>query len=250
MSKARPPYRARRRVRTAARATATPPNGARNTTARLFHGPLRRSEVAALRWADIDFADGGDVGVTVRRSKANPTGERPDRRRLVGGCASAVRRLQAATAPEPGDPVVGLSVDQVNRRFAAACAAAGLEGRRTSYGGRVGLAIELTAPRRLHPCRPARWRLERRQHGGALRRFGRYARRCRQPIHALRTGYRVASSRTQGGRISFPSDGGQDATPKLQWWSIHRVAARPRRDSAAQSPDRRQMWSSTFLDKC
>ena len=42
-------------------------------------------------------------------------------------------------------PFIGLSVDQVNRRFAAACAAAGLEGRRTSHGGRVGLAIELTA---------------------------------------------------------------------------------------------------------
>ena len=41
--------------------------------------------------------------------------------------------------------VVGLSVDQINRRFAAACAAAGLEGRRTSHGGRVGLAVELTA---------------------------------------------------------------------------------------------------------
>ena len=37
------------------------------------------------------------------------------------------------------------TVDQVNRRFAVACAAAGLEGRRTSHGGRVGLAVELTA---------------------------------------------------------------------------------------------------------
>ena len=53
---------------------------------------------------------------------------RPDIRRLVGGCAAAICRLQAATAPEPGDAVVGLGVDQVNRRFAAACAAA--DGRR------------------------------------------------------------------------------------------------------------------------
>jgi hypothetical protein len=70
---------------------------------------------------------------------------RPDIRRLVGGCAAAICRLQAATAPEPGDAVVGLGVDQVNRRFAAACAAAGLEGRRTSHGGRVVPAVELTA---------------------------------------------------------------------------------------------------------
>ena len=101
--------------------------------------------MAVLRWADIQLADGGDVVVTVRRSKTNQAGDHPDVRRLVGGCAAAVRRLQAATAPEPGDSVVGLGVDQVNRRFAAACAAAGLEGRRTSQGGRVGLAVELTA---------------------------------------------------------------------------------------------------------
>ena len=111
----------------------------------LFHGALRRSKVAVLRWADVELADGGDVVVTVRRSKMNQAGDHPDVRRLVGGCAAAVRRLQAATAPQPGDFVVGLGVDQVNRRFAAACAAAGLEGRRTSHGGRVGLAVELTA---------------------------------------------------------------------------------------------------------
>ena len=111
----------------------------------LFHGALRRSEVAARRWADVELADGGDVIVTVRRSKTNQAGDHPDVRRLVGGCAAAVRRLQAATAPEPGDSVVGLGVDLVNRRFTAACAAAGLEGRRTSHGGRVGLAVELTA---------------------------------------------------------------------------------------------------------
>ena len=111
----------------------------------LFHGALRRSEVAALRWADVELADGGDVGVTVRGSKTNPDGDRPDIRRLVGDCAGAVRRLHAAATPELADRVIGLSVDQVNRRFAAACAAAGLEGRRTSHGGRVGLAVELTA---------------------------------------------------------------------------------------------------------
>ena len=66
-------------------------------------------------------------------------------RRLVGSCAAAVRSLHAATRPDPGDLVIGLGVDQSNRRFAAACAAAGREGRRTSHGGRVGLPVELTA---------------------------------------------------------------------------------------------------------
>ena len=65
----------------------------------LFLGALRRSEVAALRWADTASADGGDVVVTVRHSKTNPGGDRRDVRCLVGGCAAAIRRLQAATAP-------------------------------------------------------------------------------------------------------------------------------------------------------
>ena len=110
----------------------------------LFHGALRRSDVAALRWADLEFADGDVVGA-VRRSKPNPAGDHRDVRPLVGGCAAAIRCLQAATVPKPSDLVVGLGVDQVNRRVAAACAAAGLEGRRTSHGGRLGLAVELTA---------------------------------------------------------------------------------------------------------
>ena len=80
-----------------------------------------------------------DVVVTVRRSKTNPAGDRADVRRLVGGCAAAVRRLHAATSPTPTEAVIGLAVHQINRRFAAACAAAGLEGRRTSVavGNRV-----------------------------------------------------------------------------------------------------------------
>ena len=110
----------------------------------LFHGALRRSEVAALCWTDVDLSDGEDVVVTRRHATTNAAGERRDVRRLVGGCAAAVRRLQAATTPEPADPIIGLSGDQINKRFAAACAAAGLEGRRTSHGGRVGLAVELT----------------------------------------------------------------------------------------------------------
>ena len=109
----------------------------------LFHGALRRSEVAALRWADVDLSDVDPVVVTLRRPADG--GEQEDFRLLADGCATAVRRLHAATAPAPTDPVVGLSVHQINRRFAAACAAAGLQGRRTAHSGRVGLAVELTA---------------------------------------------------------------------------------------------------------
>ena len=109
----------------------------------LFHGALRRSEVAAQRWADVDVFDSDPVVVTLRRPADG--GGHEDFRTLAAGCAAAVRRLHAATDPAPADPVVGLGVHQINRRFAAACAAAGLEGRRTAHSGRVGLAVELTA---------------------------------------------------------------------------------------------------------
>ena len=64
-----------------------------------------------------------------------------DVRQLVGGCAAALRRLHAATKPAPANSVVGLGVHQITRRFSAACAAAGLEGRSTPHS----LAVELAA---------------------------------------------------------------------------------------------------------
>ena len=112
----------------------------------VFHGALRRSEVAALRWTDVDLSAGDDiVVVTVPGSKTNPAAVGGDVRQLVAGCAAALRRLHAATKPAPANSVVGLGVHQINRRFSAACAAAGLEGRRTPHSGRVGLAVELAA---------------------------------------------------------------------------------------------------------
>ena len=147
----------------------------------LFHGALRRSEVAALRWADVDLRVGEDVAVTLRRAQADGA-QGDDVRHLVGACAAAVRRLHAAVAPAPGDRVVGLRVHQINRRFAAACAAAGLEGRRTSNGGRVGLAAELAArgaPMRAiqlaggwkSPSMVVRYAAAVTTRGGAVRRF-------------------------------------------------------------------------------
>ena len=105
----------------------------------VFHGALRCSEVAALCWADVDLSASDEVVVTLRRSQTNPMGNWANVRYLVAGCAAAVRRLHAALSPASAQPVVGLGVTQINRRFAAACAAAGLEGRRTTHGGRAGL---------------------------------------------------------------------------------------------------------------
>ena len=99
----------------------------------LFMGGLRRSEVAAVRWADVaDASDGDGVLITVRTSKTNQEGD-----------TAAVRYLKNGAAPT--DRVVGLSPLQIQRRFTAAARAAGIEARVTAHSGRVGLASELTA---------------------------------------------------------------------------------------------------------
>ena len=112
----------------------------------LFMAGMRRSEVSALRWADVaDATDGDGILVTVRRSKTNPEGETKDVRFVKGGVARAIRTLRAATRPEPADRVVPLSPQMVGLRFTAAAAAAGVERRMTAHSGRVGLASELTS---------------------------------------------------------------------------------------------------------
>ncbi len=112
----------------------------------LFMGGLRRSEVAALRWADVeDAGDADGILVTVRRSKTNQAGETNDVRYLKSGPARAVRALRAATAAAPAGRVVPLSPQAVGLRFTAAARAARLERRVTAHSGRVGLASELTS---------------------------------------------------------------------------------------------------------
>ena len=94
----------------------------------------------------VDPSSGEDVVVTRRHSKENLAEEQSDVRRLVGRGATAVRRLHAATTPEPADPVIGLNVDQINRRFAAACAAPASTIARTLHGQRETLNVRISPP--------------------------------------------------------------------------------------------------------
>ena len=101
----------------------------------LFMGGLRRSEVSALRWADVaDAGDADGILVTVRRSKTNQVGETNDVRYLKNGAARAVRTLRSATSPKPADRVVPLSAQMIGLRFTAA----GIERRVTAHSGMEG----------------------------------------------------------------------------------------------------------------
>ena len=113
----------------------------------LFQGGLRRSEVAALRWSDVEAAtDGNGLLVTVRTSKTNQDGGAVDIRYLKNGAAAALRKLREHRSPDDSDLVFdGLSAQSIGNRFGAAAAAAGIEPRLTAHSGRVGLASELTA---------------------------------------------------------------------------------------------------------
>ena len=90
-------------------------------TGLLFMAGMRRSEVSALRWADVvDATDGDGVLVTVRRSKTNQEGETNDIRFVKDGVARAIRTLRASMSPESGDRVVPLSAQMIGLRFTAA----------------------------------------------------------------------------------------------------------------------------------
>lgn len=67
----------------------------------LFMAGLRRSEVAALRWADVaDSADADGLLVTVGQSKTNQAGEARDVRFVKAGVARALR-TSARRRPSP-----------------------------------------------------------------------------------------------------------------------------------------------------
>ena len=98
---------------------------------------LRRSEAAALTWADIQREPDGSGRVTVQRSKSDQTGE--------GAVVAATRGTMAALdamrvgAPDTAN-VFGLAADTLARRVKAAADAAGLGLAFSGHSGRVGMA--------------------------------------------------------------------------------------------------------------
>ena len=104
---------------------------------------LRRSEAAAITWADVDHRPDGTGRLTVRRSKAGDDGEDGDILYLGTAAVAALAAIRPEHAP-PDAPVFGLSESQIHRRLRAAGQAAGIEG----LGGnspRVGMTVDLAA---------------------------------------------------------------------------------------------------------
>lgn len=105
-------------------------------------GMLRRSEAAAITWADIERMEDGSGRLQLRRSKTDQEGEGATlylgRRTLEA--LEAIRQDADAAAP-----VFGLSASQIARRIKAACEAAGLEGRYSGHSARIGMARDLAA---------------------------------------------------------------------------------------------------------
>ena len=134
-----------------------------------FMAGMRRSEVSALRWADVaDAADGDGILVTVRRSKTNQEGDVNDVRFVKGGVARAIRTLREAMMPKPGDR---------GRAALAADGGVAVHGRgrgrrprppgdRALGPGRPGVGAH--QPRRVDYRRDARRKLENLENGGTL----------------------------------------------------------------------------------
>ena len=105
---------------------------------------LRRSEAAALTWADVELRPDGSGRLRVRRSKTDQQGEGAVQY-LGKGTAAAVREIRPEN-PDPDARVFGLrSGRSVARRLAAMARAAGLEGAFSGHSARVGMARDLVA---------------------------------------------------------------------------------------------------------
>ena len=113
------------------------------------------------------------LAVAAVRRAARDAGEEPPAGPLTRQALEGFRRSVAADAPARRGQARGLTAEEC----AAVLATCGRP-RRTCR--------RVHRPRRCHPCRSARRRLEGRQHGGPLRRLGRHPRQRRQPLHAMK----------------------------------------------------------------
>ena len=123
---------------------------------------LRRSEAAALTWADFALTEDGSGTVRIRRSKTDQASEGTVRyvSPEVVECLDAMRTLHR---PDDADRIFALSPSQICRRIASAAVAAGLVGAFSGHSPRVGMAVDLARAGFGMPMilEAGRWRSER-----------------------------------------------------------------------------------------
>ena len=105
---------------------------------------LRRSEAAALTWADVERYPDGTGRLTVRRSKGDQAGAGAEL--FVGRDAIVALERIRPEAPAPESPVFGgLGGRAIADRIRKAAHAAGLEGDYSGHSPRIGMARDLAA---------------------------------------------------------------------------------------------------------
>ena len=101
---------------------------------------LRRSEAAALVWADVEAQPDGSGRVTIRRSKIDLTADGAVVA-ITPAAMAALERLAGFAGRDPQAPVFGISDRQIARRVAKA---AGRGRGFSGHSGRVGMAQRMT----------------------------------------------------------------------------------------------------------
>ena len=153
---------------------------------------LRRSEAAAVTWADVERRPDGTGRLTVRRSKGDQAGDGAEL--FIGRDAmAALDRIRPEPAA-PTNPVFGgLSGRAIADRIRRAARVAGLEGDFSGHSPRIGMARDLAASGasttalmlayRAHACPLCPWRARRQRPRRALlrRRVG-----AESPCHERR----------------------------------------------------------------
>ncbi|MCY4471156.1 MAG: tyrosine-type recombinase/integrase [Thiotrichales bacterium] len=123
---------------------------------------LRRSEVAALTWADLSVERDGSGRVWIHRSKTDQEAEgamcyvSPE-------VLEVLEVLRVTSEAGSSDPIIGLSPSQICRRIQAACTAAGLTGEYSGHSPRIGMATDLARDGIAMPLilKAGRWKSER-----------------------------------------------------------------------------------------
>lgn len=102
---------------------------------------LRRGELAALTWADVERMPDGSGRLRVRRSKTDQAGTGA----VVAVTARAMLDLDAIRTPAGTARVFRMAENTISRRVKAAARAAGLGEGFSGHSGRVGMARRMVA---------------------------------------------------------------------------------------------------------